>query len=346
MKFFYAILPYFYSILLLTTISCKSSKVSEDIATSKPSLVTFLDSTEASIAIVYDDPDGFYNTLSPIEVSIQMKNSAIATKSKVDALKEYKRFIQSEVSTFNLDEKSILFETVTKVKKLVDLVNPRLWPAPLQIAKIKTNHLGADVFYTRGNVIFIPDNIFTQYSDERYVPIILHEIFHILSRRNTDFRTKSYSLVGFEKLAHDVVLPGSLSNIILSNPDGAHYNYGMQLNDSTLVLPFITSKYGPYSDKHLSFFDYLDFNLYAIKKVDNYYMVEASASGQSTLNLRTTPTFFTKIKDNTQYIIHPDEIMADNFMLAILAYNNDEYDKFSKGGLDLIKDLQSILQAF
>jgi hypothetical protein len=56
--------------------------------------------------------------------------------------------------------------------------------------------------------------------------------------------------------------------------------------------------------------------------------------------------FFTKIKDNTQYIIHPDEIMADNFMFAVLAFSNDDYNRFSGTGKVLIKELLTILRKF
>ncbi|MEY3421126.1 MAG: hypothetical protein RIR48_1415, partial [Bacteroidota bacterium] len=66
--------------------------------------------------------------------------------------------------------------------------------------------------------------------------------------------------------------------------------------------------------------------------------------GNTTIPLKKTPIFFTKIKDNTQYIIHPDEIMADNFMLAVLAFSNNEFDRFSENGASLLFDLLRVLQ--
>jgi hypothetical protein len=68
--------------------------------------------------------------------------------------------------------------------------------------------------------------------------------------------------------------------------------------------------------------------------------------GKTTLPVTTTPVFFTKIKDNTRYIIHPEEIIADNFMLAVLAKDKKDYKKFSTEGKKLIESLTTIVERF
>ena len=67
-------------------------------------------------------------------------------------------------------------------------------------------------------------------------------------------------------------------------------------------------------------------------------------------NLGTTltdgmmPGFFEQIKDNTQYIIHPDEIAADNFIYAITRSNITDSKRFSEEGVDLVERLYRVLQ--
>jgi hypothetical protein len=110
------------------------------------------------------------------------------------------------------------------------------------------------------------------------------------------------------------------------------------------AIPLITSKSKVYDPKKPNFFDYLHFDLYSLDNKGDHYMAKSTTTGQTLLPMQSTPTFFTKIKDNTQYIIHPDEIMADNFMLALLAYDKNEYGKFSKDGKILIQKILNKLK--
>ena len=54
-------------------------------------------------------------------------------------------------------------------------------------------------------------------------------------------------------------------------------------------------------------------------------------------------SFFDQIKFNTQYIIHPDEILADNFM--ILAMHKKYPDRYSldEQGLALLEQIKNTL---
>ena len=54
---------------------------------------------------------------------------------------------------------------------------------------------------------------------------------------------------------------------------------------------------------------------------------------------------FWKIGDNTQYIIHPDEIAADNFMLALIAANENNFSKFSKTGRIKVESVLKLLKS-
>jgi len=68
--------------------------------------------------------------------------------------------------------------------------------------------------------------------------------------------------------------------------------------------------------------------------------------GESSLSIEHNADFFKKIKDNTQYIIHPDEIMADNFMMAVIANKDETYEGFSEEGTALLKEVIEILKTF
>ena len=65
--------------------------------------------------------------------------------------------------------------------------------------------------------------------------------------------------------------------------------------------------------------------------------------------LQNLPDFFKKIGDNTQYIIHPDEIIADNFFMMTLATQEiDGFDmgKFSAKGKVLIREVEKAVREY
>jgi predicted P-loop ATPase/GTPase len=88
-----------------------------------------------------------------------------------------------------------------------------------------------------------------------------------------------------------------------------------------------------------SYFDYLQFDLYHV--IDG--VTRSDKDGKTLMDLMYTPSFFYQIKDNTQYIIHPDEIMADNFMLALQAFHHKDFKNFTKEGKNLIDNVLKIL---
>lgn len=320
---------------------CRLNKDSQTAGKDIPAIVTFLDSTKASEAIVMDDIDGFYDQISEVEMQIQMKKTE-PFESRTIALKAYKKFIAKEVSDWKTEEMNTMVRLFQQVKSLCDTLSPRIFPGGMRLIKVKTNHYGKDVYYTRGKDILIPENIFPLDEESEQLPVMIHEVFHVLSRYNADIRQDMYGLIGFSKAKKPVVLNPALQKILLTNPDGVTFQYVIQLEEGEsgkMAVPLITSKFKRFRSDNPAFFDYLNFDLYEIKDMGSYYEVTSDNEGKTTIPLKNTPVFFTKIKDNTQYIIHPDEIMADNFMLALLAYSKGEYGKFSKEGKVLIDNV-------
>lgn len=328
----------YFSLILSLFLGCRLNKESQTTGNNIPALITFLDSTKASQAIILDDIDGFYGQISGVEMQIQMKRME-PFGSRTEAMTAYKKFISSEVSDWKTEEMQAMLRLFQQVKSMCDTLSPRIFPGGIRLIKVKTNHYGNDVYYTRGKDILIPENIFPLDEESRQLPVMIHEVFHILSRYNTELKKDLYGYIGFFKAEKPIKLNPVLQKILLTNPDGVSFQYAIELEGGVpgkLAVPLITSKFKNFRPDNPAFFDYLNFDLYELKDLGSYYEVLSDDNGKTTIPLKTTPVFFTKIKDNTQYIIHPDEIMADNFMLALLAYEKGDYAKFSKEGKALI----------
>lgn len=328
-----------YIICLVALLSCNSNKkVVEAPSGNKPGIVSFVDSLAASQAIIADDVDGFYDQLSAVEINILMKNPQ-GPENRDAAIELFKPFIKTQVSDWKTEEKKMMFSIFKAVKKLCDTISPRLYPGNLKLIKIKNGHYGNDVYYTRGNNILIPENIFEYPNADVQIPVMIHELFHVISRSNPVLKNDLYKLIGFSKAEKPVKLNPVLEKSLLTNPDGVSYQYVIELEyqgDTKKAIPLINSKFGTFRPEAPMFFDYLHFDLYSLSDRGDHYMATSTTDGKTLIPMEQTPSFFTKIKDNTQYIIHPDEIMADNFMLALQAYTTGDYSKFSKEGKALI----------
>lgn len=326
--------------LVVLAAACRTGR-DPGLTTEKPALAVFSDSLEASVAIISDDADQLFEHISRRDIEIQMKRT-IPFQERDVAVAAYKEFLRSQVSDWTTEEKSAILNLLTETKRLCDRYSPRIFPQGLRFIKIKTGHYGGDVFYTRGRNICIPENIFPLKDSSRYLPVMIHEVFHVISRYNPALRDDLYSMIGFERSPKPIKASDKLSEWTLTNPDGVAHKHFLRVKakDSTyLIVPAITAKLKNFRPSQPAFFDYLAFDLYKLTAHPSYYEITSDTLGKTTLPMEASAGFFDAIKDNTQYIIHPEEIMADNFMLGLLAGDKNEYNKFSPAGKQLIDKL-------
>lgn len=135
------------------------------------------------------------------------------------------------------------------------------------------------------------------------------------------------------------------------NPDGVDFGQKITLRkeDGTTLdaVPIIYSKHLGLQEGQNEFFGYVEFNVFPITaNSDGSWQVGVQDDGfSSPLKLDSLPDFFRQIKDNTGYIIHPDEVLADNFSFIMVEKSSPLYtQKFSAEGKKLLADMKVILQ--
>ena len=330
---------------LSALVSCRSNKAQSDNSNRKSAVVTYVDSLLASRAIVEEDEDGFFDKVSIIDMSIQMKSEKVYT-SREEALMEYKSYLRTEVMDWTDTDKILLNGIFDSIKVQVQRANPSLMPEDIRLVKVRTNHYGPDVYYTRGKNIMIPENVLTrQGAREMLEPVMIHETFHIISRYDKPLREKIYALIGFFPHKQTLEVPKTITDRWLTNPDGISTEYYIQLTDeesTAKAVPLILSNKTTYTPSSPSFFSYLQFDLFELEESTGK-LLHGNNLG-TTLADGMMPGFFEQIKDNTQYIIHPDEIAADNFIYAITRSNITDKKRFSEEGSDLVDRIYKVLQ--
>lgn len=234
---------------------------------------------------------------------------------KKDAvLDEYKAFGAEQVQEFSEEEKKVMDEYFSYMEKVLK-DNGYTLPPQDEIVLIKTTmdeEPGAAA-YTHGTEIYISSGMFKYLSmepeeaDGELKHLVFHELFHCLTRSNPDFRRDMYSLIHFTVQDEDFPIPPGVFEYHISNPDVEHHNayatFRIDGKDIDCFTDFVTTRH--FEKEGDSFFETGTTALIPVDGTDTYY-TPAQAEN-----------FDEIFGKNTDYVIDPEECMADNFALTM-----------------------------
>lgn len=292
---------------LLFSIALCQSEASKAIQLSKNCTIQFASVKEAKDFLAIRDV--YIEGLSSFERAAKIKKAGPISTD------EYIKFIQDQAVEWSKEDKIKLSEIIDKAKiKLGHLVNH----LPHNITFIKTT--GEDeggAPYTRGNNIILPKRQVRQ-SSNNLERLFYHELFHIISRNNNKLRDELYSIIGF-KPCGVVKLPDDMMPLRISNPDAPIIEHCISISVADKkywAAPVLFSripKYNPETGD--TFFRYLEFRLMPI---DIKTTKPILTKDKPTLfKPDQVEGFFEQIGRNTNYILHPEETLANNFVFLI-----------------------------
>jgi hypothetical protein len=202
------------------------------------------------------------------------------------------------------------------VGKLSDAMNGLNLHLP-NIDLIKTS--GEEEFdsaYTKRHAIMFPESMTSlPATDARRAYFLLaHEVFHVLSRADPLLRDDLYALLGF-KTVEGFEYPAELEDRRLSNPDAFEYLHTVTVQSGTVsvdVMPVIQSLLPLDEVIQLpNFFDALDIVLLAVDAGTGEALRDSNGD-LIKFNFGNT-NWIPLMLRNSSFIIHPEEILADNF---------------------------------
>lgn len=306
--------------------------------------IVFADKTLGQATIIKDEVDGYFENIQELDMKIQMNSTSRGDKATL--LKDYKLHLQNSVMEWSDLEKSFVGNVMEKAFELVNAINPGIFPKEIIMVKSNMNHYGEGVFYTRENSIVIPLNTVQNQDSADFLKTMIHEVFHIYARYEPEVKRKLYERIGYRKVEAPVI-PEILKKRILLNPDGVDYNYAIRIKRKSTeqeitAMPIIFSKYLSFMPNKTGFFNYLEFSLFEVADGE----IQVTKNGESTVRIKNVTEFYEQIGTNTQYIIHPDEVLADNFVIMCLS-NDDkkvlEQLNIRPVGEELINDIKAIV---
>jgi hypothetical protein len=270
----------------------------------------FLGVEEARALLVR--PDGFVRSMSPFDRSARMK-----TAEQV-GVKRFLSFVSRQAEPWTSEDMKKLKGVIRRISRLKRLHDIDL---PADVPLIKTSGLEeGGAAYQRAGAIVLPRNV-VDGSEAGIEHTLLHELFHVMSSRDRGTREVLYRIIGFRDCG-GLEFPASLARRKITNPDAYENRYCTVVEHhgrEVTVFPVLFSgkdKYDP--GQGGEFFGYLVFRLLAAKKADGRWVAVAAEDGQLLIDPEDAPSFLDKLGKNTGYMIHPEEVMADNFVLYVM----------------------------
>lgn len=328
------------SLLLFCLVACNTSP---KIKTIKHPTANFrlLDKATAQKLVVQDNKEGYFDRVTPLEISIQMKEH-LEDQPQAEILDQYKKYLQEDVEEFSLEETEFVETYFKQALDYCAKINADLNLPEIQIIKTKGKYYGSGAYYTRDNCIVIPAGSCEAGNENSFVETMIHEIFHIYSRYNPKKRDQLYASIGFEPIKN-IKLGKFLEQRVLYNPDGVNFNYAIAVKDTSgrefNAIPVIYSQFKNYREDFPNFMSYIVFQLFEVQEQAGKWVVVNPTTGYSDDELQN---FWEQVGTNTKYIWHPDEILADNFKL-LAAQRGNSTRKINAEGSQQLETIEKIL---
>lgn len=250
--------------------------------------------------------DEFTRHLSTFDRSARLQTDAPVSE------KQFLKFIGDQVLVWD-DESRQSVEAALKELRPQLAVFRLPWPKTIRLIRTTGREEG-HAAYTRGTCVILPERLLKS-TPGGLADILAHECFHVLSRANPSLRRQLYGAIGFKKCA-EIRFPPAMAARRITNPDAPVFDQAITVQAqgrTQRVVPVLhaTVEHYPAGAKR-EFFDYLHFG---------FWPLDATSSSRTKmpelLEVGQLGGFDEQVGKNTGYIIHPEEIMADNFKMLI-----------------------------
>jgi hypothetical protein len=255
--------------------------------------------------------DEFVARLSPFDRAVRVQSAAEVSEA------EFLEFAAGEARAWEPEEAEKLAAVIRSAA--AKLASFEL-PLPERVDLVKTSgREEAGAAYTRQAAVIFSEKVIER-SPAALEDTFLHELFHVLSRRDGRLREALYSVIGFES-CREIELPESLRERRITNPDAPRNDVLIRLEhggETLAAAPLLFSKEARYDPAHGGeLFSHLVFRLLVLEERDGIWVPSFERGSPRLLDPAAVPAFAEKIGRNTSYTIHPEEVLADNFVLLL-----------------------------
>lgn len=309
-------------------------------------VVAFLEGEEAKSAITEDTHDPFFRRLTVLDRELRLAEPLReVTLQQQDAM--IRKLFRDAVTAWPAAQRQQVLQVCQELETRMDRICPTF--APREWRFVRTDGTEeAHAAYTRHDTIILPAAKLGDHDAAELARLIAHETAHVFSRLHPQPRAQLYARLGFQEAA-PMELGEWLEKHRITNPDGQSFEYVLRVEhpqygptDATLVTYSPFAEFSPQQGRSL--FRYLRSGLALVEKSDTGYRVRLDPQGVAVIaETGEVRGFFEQIGRNTEYVIHPDEILAENLAL-LFAQGWPGHAPLPVPDQKLVQDLANILR--
>ncbi len=265
-------------------------------------------SAERGRALIAEE-DAFVRTLRPLERQIRLQSAKPVTKEL------YVQSLQAGVREWSSEDISSVSQSIQELREKFKAYELQL-PANINLVRVIAE-VEANAPHCRAASIILPDRFFAE--SEKMSQTLAHELFHVMSSHHPELRDRLYAILGFTP-CNEIEWPEQLKGRRLTNPDAPIHRHRIELemagrDDKISVVPITLCKSAESLPGGL--FQNLDFKLLQLEETGGRWLPMVVNGELQLLSPRQAPDYLRRIGRNTGYIIHPEEVLADNFALLV-----------------------------
>jgi hypothetical protein len=275
------------------------------------SVARFAGAAEASGVLT--KKDAFLSAMTPIDRSARLQVARSVSEQ------EYLRFVSNQTLDWTPAEHERLRGYLAEFRARTAPWNLAL---PPEVTFVKTTgREEGGAAYCREAAVVLPES----YLARGPVPlrdVVFHELFHVFSSHHPEKRAALYAVVSFE-LCPEIWLPPSLAKRKLTNPDAPRLDSVIRLprgDKRVPATPILLLRGDAYDERRGGpFFTQLDATLLGLEDLGTMFRPIGVTAGRPSPLLipETDEQYLALVGRNTKYTIHPEEILADNFVLLV-----------------------------
>lgn len=284
------------------------------------------ESPEAQVSFRFLTAEETAETLMGLDeyyAQLNQKSLDFFHQKKGATVQEYKEYSAAQATNFTEDQQlliSTLMGALETQLASLGIVLPE--NTEIRFAATTAQEVGGAGGYTHGDTVFLNGQflntammmIGTENEDAALTTtlrLLAHELFHVLTRKNPDFRAKMYSVIGFTVQDAEVQIPDEIREQMISNPD-------VERHDSTAMFTIN----GKPTECFLVFLTKDEFENPGDTFFTNAYSGLVSVEDGTLYTTGDASDFWETVGKNTTYVEDPEECMADNFSYALVyGYN-------------------------
>jgi hypothetical protein len=265
----------------------------------------FVFASAAEGARILGADDGFFEAMAPLEMRLRSVRSGRVTRDELRA-----QYRAGALEWSGAERRAW--------QASLDRLRPRLaaWssllPERVLLGRVRRS-VEDGIPHTRANAILLPAGAGRAGAAARDF-MLAHEIFHILSRAQAARHDSLYALIGFRPCRF--ALPADLRARRIVNPDAPEERHYLQLAAGRgAYVPLQLAR--PVAGPPPALADSLEFLLLGVDVADGACTARRRGGGWALVAPAALPGLFNVIGRNSDYLAHPEELMADNFALLL-----------------------------